>query len=117
MKNSLLNLYKKEATQKVLASLLSIVIGLFVGAVVVAIVGLSKKNIGIAGAWDGVRLIFVLSSMCVCIPASLKNFVKRRTALFGFSPAIRLTCSKAPPFVSTREKHPISMIAGATFSS
>ena len=58
MKNSLLNLYKKEATQKVLASLLSIVIGLFVGAVVVAIVGLSKKNIGIAGAWDGVRLIF-----------------------------------------------------------
>ena len=58
MKNTLLNLYHKEAVQKVLASLLSILIGLAVGAVVVAIVGLTKKNIGLAGTWDGVRLIF-----------------------------------------------------------
>jgi len=58
MKNTLLTLYRKEGTQKILASLLSIIIGLAVGAVVVAIVGLTKKNIGVAGAWDGVRLIF-----------------------------------------------------------
>ena len=58
MKNTLLNMYRKEAVQKVLASLLSIVIGLVVGAVVVAIVGLTKKNIGLTGMWDGVRLIF-----------------------------------------------------------
>ena len=58
MKNTLLNIYRKEGTQKILASLLSIIIGLAVGAVVVAIVGLTKKNIGVAGAWDGVRLIF-----------------------------------------------------------
>ena len=58
MKNTLLNVYRKDAVQKVLASLLSIAIGLFVGAVVVAIVGLAKKNIGFAGMWDGVRLIF-----------------------------------------------------------
>lgn len=58
MKNTLLNMYHKEAVQKVLASLLSILIGLFVGAVVVIIVGLTKKNIGLAGTWDGVRLIF-----------------------------------------------------------
>ncbi len=58
MKNSLLKVYQKEAVQKVLASLLSILIGLTVGAVVVAIVGISKKNIGFAGMWDGVRLIF-----------------------------------------------------------
>ena len=55
MKNSLL---KNEGTQKVLASLLSILIGLAVGAIVVAIVGLTKKNIGAAGMWDGIRLIF-----------------------------------------------------------
>ncbi len=58
MKNTLLNAYRKDAAQKVLASLLSIVIGLAVGAVVVAIVGLTKKNIGLAGTWDGVRIIF-----------------------------------------------------------
>ena len=58
MKNSLLKLYQKESFQKVLASLLSILIGLFVGAIVVVIVGLTKKNIGLSGTWDGVRLIF-----------------------------------------------------------
>ena len=51
------NLLKKDGTQKLLASLLSIVIGLAVGAVVVAIVGLTKSNIGVSGMWDGVRLI------------------------------------------------------------
>ena len=58
MKNTLLSMYHKDAVQKVLASLLSILIGLFVGAVVVTIVGLTKKNIGLAGTWDGIRLIF-----------------------------------------------------------
>ena len=58
MKNSLLNIYRKEGVQKILASLLSIIIGLAVGAVVVVLVGISKKNIGLAGAWDGMRLIF-----------------------------------------------------------
>ena len=51
-------LLKKEGTQKVFASLLSILIGLLVGTVVVAIVGLTKENIGTKGMWDGVRLIF-----------------------------------------------------------
>lgn len=49
MKNSLANLYEKEATRKVLASLISILIGLLVGAVVVIIVGLTKKTIGLSG--------------------------------------------------------------------
>ena len=51
-------LYEKEGTKKLLASLLSIFIGLFVGAIVVTIVGFSKSNIGAKGVWDGVRLIF-----------------------------------------------------------
>ena len=53
------NLLKKDGTQKLLASLLSIVIGLTVGAIVVAIVGLTKENIGFKGMWDGIRLIFI----------------------------------------------------------
>ena len=59
MKNTLRDTLEKEGTQKLLASLLSIVIGLTVGAIVVAIVGLTKSTIGVKGAWDGVRMIFI----------------------------------------------------------
>ncbi len=58
MKNSLLTIYEKESTKKVLASLISIFVGLTVGAIVVAIVGLTKSNIGVKGMWDGIRLIY-----------------------------------------------------------
>ncbi len=51
-------LYEKEGTKKLLASIISILIGMFVGAIVIVIVGLTKSNIGITGVWDGVRLIF-----------------------------------------------------------
>ena len=57
------------------------------------------------------------SSMCVLMPTSLKGLQKALTARFGFSPAIRFTCSKAPPLVSTRAKQPISMITGAMRSN
>lgn len=59
MKNTLLDLYRKDGTKKLLASLLSILVGLSVGAVVIIAVGLAKSNIGIRGIWDGVRLIFM----------------------------------------------------------
>ena len=58
MKNSLLNMYRQDSTKKVLASLISILVGLLVGAVVVVIVGLTKNTITLKGIWDGVRLIF-----------------------------------------------------------
>ncbi len=58
MKNTLLTIYEKEATKKVLASLISILVGLLVGIVIVVIVGLSKDTITGKGIWDGVRLIF-----------------------------------------------------------
>ena len=51
-------LYEKDGTKKLLASLVSILIGLFVGSLVVLIVGLTKNTIGISGVWDGIRLIF-----------------------------------------------------------
>ena len=58
MKNTLLNIYHKDSTKKVLASLISILVGLLVGAIVIVIVGLTKNTITFAGIWDGVRLIF-----------------------------------------------------------
>ena len=45
MKDKLQELYNKSGTRKVLASLISILIGLVVGAVVVIAVGLSKDTI------------------------------------------------------------------------
>ena len=58
MKNTLLDIYRKDGTKKVLASLLSILIGLAVGAVIAVLVGLWKDTISPAGIWDGVRLVF-----------------------------------------------------------
>jgi len=52
-------LLNTDGTRKVLASLLSILIGLCVGALVAVIVGVSKPNITGAGIWDGVRIIFL----------------------------------------------------------
>ncbi len=57
MKNTLLELYRKDGTRKLLASLLSIVIGLAVGAAIVAIVGMIKTDtISFKGIWDGIRI-------------------------------------------------------------
>ena len=50
--------FRKESTKKVLASLISIVIGLLVGGVIVLIVGLCSSKISLKGAWDGIRIIF-----------------------------------------------------------
>ncbi len=58
MKNRLLNVYEKDGTKKLLSSLVSILVGLAVGAIVIVIVGLTKDTISGAGIWDGVRLIF-----------------------------------------------------------
>ena len=51
-------LLERDSSRKVFASLLSIFIGLAVGALVAAIVGLTKDNISFEGIWDGVRIIF-----------------------------------------------------------
>ena len=58
MKNTLLDMYEKEGTKQVLSSLISILVGLFVGAIVVVIVGLTKETITTQGIVDGVKLIF-----------------------------------------------------------
>lgn len=58
MKKNRKGLLAKEGFRKVLASIISILAGLFVGALVVFIVGICKDTISIKGAWEGVRLIF-----------------------------------------------------------
>lgn len=49
---------QREGTKSVLASLLSILIGLAFGAIVILIVGLTSKDLGVSSAWEGIRLIF-----------------------------------------------------------
>lgn len=58
MKAKLSAFFARDGAQKLLASLLSIIIGLAVGSVVVLIVGLANPAISLQGAWEGIRLIF-----------------------------------------------------------
>jgi len=59
MNKKLNSLWHKDSTRSVLASLISILIGLAAGAVVVLIVGLCSKNIAGKTIWEGIRLIFI----------------------------------------------------------
>ncbi len=58
MRNNHTPFFRKDGTVKLLSSLLSIAIGLVVGAIIVLLVGLGNKTIGVSGAWEGLRLIF-----------------------------------------------------------
>lgn len=91
---------KRENSRKVLSSLISILIGLIVGAAVVLLVGLFNSNIHLGGAWDGIRLIFagILSTGRNSAgaltwgfnPASIGNMLFRSTPLImtGLSVAL-----------------------------
>ena len=48
---------KKNGTRSVLATIISILIGLVAGAILVLIVGLTSSEIGLKGAWEGISLI------------------------------------------------------------
>ena len=48
---------QKDGAKTVVASLLSILIGLLVGCVIVLVVGLTNPGMGAAAAWDGIRLV------------------------------------------------------------
>ena len=58
MKEKFSALYAKDATKKVISSLISILAGLLVGGIVVLAVGLFNSKITGSGIWDGIRLIF-----------------------------------------------------------
>ena len=52
-------LMQRDGTRSVLASLLSILIGLVAGALVVFLVGLFNKSMSLKSAWEGIQLIFL----------------------------------------------------------
>ena len=51
MKEQKTSFWHKDSTRSVIASLLSILIGLLVGAVLILIVGVSNKSLGLKSAW------------------------------------------------------------------
>ena len=51
-------LLQREGAKSVLASLLSIAIGLAFGALAILVVGLASRDLGAGSAWEGIRLIF-----------------------------------------------------------
>ena len=52
------NLLEREGTRSVLASVISIIIGMLVGSILILIMGLSNSSLGLSSAWDGIRLVF-----------------------------------------------------------
>ena len=53
------NLLKKEGTRAVLASLISIIIGLLAGCIIIFIVGMTSQETSASGVWDGIRLVLL----------------------------------------------------------
>lgn len=49
---------KTDSARSILASILSILIGMAVGCVIVLIVAATSKDLSMANAWEGIRLIF-----------------------------------------------------------
>ena len=91
MKNSF---WQKEGVRSVLASLLSIVIGLLAGSVIIVIVGCVTPSLGFKSAWEGVRLVM------------LGLFSKGRDAVgnlvFGFNPSsVGNMLFRATPLIMT----------------
>ena len=58
MKQGLSKLWGKDSTKSVLASLISIVIGMAVGGIIIVIVGLGNSNLGVSGVLEGIQLVF-----------------------------------------------------------
>lgn len=100
MKQKLSSLYGRDGTKAVLASLISILIGLAVGSVIILIVGLANPALGLSSAWDGIRLVFggLVSTGCDAAgsltfgfnPTNMGNMLFRATPLIltGLSVAV-----------------------------
>ena len=55
--NRLQNFWQKDGVRSVLASLISIVIGLLAGGLIIFLIGCFNDSIGLRSAWDGIRLV------------------------------------------------------------
>ena len=77
--NRLSALCHRDGTRSVLASLISILIGLAAGSLIILLIGCFNKNLGLKSAWDGIRLV-VLGLFSTGRNAS-------GALTFGFNPA------------------------------
>ncbi len=59
MNEKLRQFWHKDGTRSVMASLLSIIIGLAAGSVLILVVGLCNPTLGFKSAMDGIRLVFL----------------------------------------------------------
>ena len=92
--------WHKDGTRSVLASVLSILIGLVAGSVLILAVGLATKSMGLKSAWEGIRIVFggvfttgrdAAGSLTFGFnPASVGNMLFRATPLIltGLSVAV-----------------------------
>ena len=82
MRRRLIELWDRDATKTVLASLASIVIGLLVGCIVILVVGYTSDNLSAKSAWEGVRIVL----------GSIFSTGRSDGALtFGFNPCLLYT--------------------------
>lgn len=51
--------FAKDGTKTVLSSLISILIGMAIGSIIVAVVGIFNESITVRSVWEGIRLIFL----------------------------------------------------------
>ena len=51
-------LLEREGTRTVLASIISIIIGMLVGSLLILVMGFVSSNLSPASAWEGIRLVF-----------------------------------------------------------
>ena len=77
--NRLSALWHRDGTRSVLASHISILIGLAAGSLIILLIGCFNKNLGLKSAWDGIRLV-VLGPFSTGRNAS-------GALTFGFNPA------------------------------
>ena len=92
--------WHKDGTRSVLASVLSILIGLVAGSVLILAVGLATKSMGLKSAWEGIRIVIggvfttgrdAAGSLTFGFnPASVGNMLFRATPLIltGLSVAV-----------------------------
>ena len=94
--------FRSDSFTKLLASILSIIVGLVVGGILVLFVGLGTKTIGLSGAWEGVRLIFagILSTGRDAVGALTWGFnpTNMGNMLFRAAPVIMTGLSVAVAF-------------------
>ena len=94
MKERLTTLYNKDGTRTVLASILSILIGLAVGSIIVLIVGLTSSNLSGRSAWEGIRLVLF------GIPSTGRDAAGSLS--FGFNPtSVGNMLFRATPLIMT----------------